>query len=212
MSWRLKRADGATGWPATLTRGELVLRPLSLRDAAAWVELRRRNAAWLTPWESTPPGRRTAEPTVPGYLTYALDQRRLANDGVALPFAITWQGRLVGQVSVASITRGAVQSASIGYWIDEAYAGRGIVPLAVALAVDHCFTAAALHRVEINVRPENTASLRVVAKLGFHDEGIRRGFLYVDGAFRDHAAFALLREDLQPDGLVARLTGDTRRR
>ena len=212
MSRRTKRGEDPTGWPVTLARGDLTLRPLVLRDAAAWVELRRSNAGWLIPWESTPPGRRTAEPSVPGFLTYALDQRRLANDGVALPFAISWQGRLAGQVSVASITRGAVQSASIGYWIDERHAGRGIVPTAVALVVDHCFSAAGLHRLEINVRPENTASLRVVSKLGFREEGIRRGFLYVDGAFRDHVAFALLREDLEPAGLLARLTGETRQR
>ncbi|MDQ1702594.1 MAG: [ribosomal protein S5]-alanine N-acetyltransferase [Frankiaceae bacterium] len=200
----MRHRDASTGWPVTLTAGGLVLRPLVLRDATAWVELRKRNTAWLAPWESTPPGRRVGDPTVAGFFSYALDQRRLAAEGSALPFAIVWHGALVGQISVAAVTRGAVQSASIGYWIDERHAGRGIVPTAVAMVVDHCFTAAGLHRVEINVRPENTASLRVVAKLGFREEGIRRGFLYVDGAFRDHVAFALLHEDVAPAGLLAR--------
>jgi len=200
----VRRHEDSTGWPVTLSSGDVTLRPLLLRDAGAWVALRRRNADWLGPWESTPPGRRTGEPTLAGFVSYALDQRRLANEGSALPFAIVWQGVLVGQLSVASVTRGAVQSASIGYWVDEGHAGRGIVPTAVALAVDHCFTVAGLHRIEINVRPENTASLRVVAKLGFREEGIRRGFLYVDGAYRDHVAFALLHEDVRPGGLLRR--------
>jgi ribosomal-protein-alanine N-acetyltransferase len=198
----VKRREDSTGWPVTLRSGDLTLRPLILRDAPAWVALRTRNADWLGPWESTPPGGHLGEPTLAGFVSYALDQRRLANDGSALPFAILWQGALVGQLSVASVTRGAVQSASIGYWIDEGHAGRGIVPTAVALAVDHCFVVAGLHRIEINVRPENTASLRVVAKLGFREEGLRRAFLYVDGAFRDHIAFALLDEDVRPGGLL----------
>ncbi|MCU1677498.1 MAG: GCN5-related N-acetyltransferase [Frankiales bacterium] len=200
----MSRREDPTGWPATLTAGSLVLRPLVLRDGPAWVALRRRNETWLEPWESTPPGRRAGPPSLSGYVGYVMDQRKLASSGVAMPFAITWDGSLVGQVSVAAITRGAVQSATLGYWVDEAHAGRGIAPAAVALVTDHCLRAARLHRIEINVRPENSASLRVVAKLGFKEEGLRRGFLYVDGAWRDHVTFALLAEDLPPAGLYAR--------
>ena len=77
------------------------------------------------------------------------------------------------------------------------------MPTAVALVTDHCFGAVGLHRIEINIRPENTASLRVVEKLGFRDEGLRRAFLHIDGAWRDHRAFALTAEEL-PGGLVGR--------
>jgi ribosomal-protein-alanine N-acetyltransferase len=111
--------------------------------------------------------------------------------------------RLVGQLTVSSITWGSLRSANIGYWVDEACAGRGITPTAVALAVDHCFGPAALHRVEVCIRPENTASLRVVHKLGFRAEGLRRAYLHIDGAWRDHEAFALTAEDV-PEGLVNR--------
>jgi len=52
---------------------------------------------------------------------------------------IEYQGRFVGQLTVSNIVRGSAQFASIGYWIDEAYAGRGIVTRAVAMAIDHCF-------------------------------------------------------------------------
>lgn len=200
----MRHRDEATGWPVTLRSEDLALRPIVLRDAPAWVALRRRNAEWIGPWESTPPGRHTAEPSVAGFVAYALDQRRLANAGLAMPFAIVSGGEFVGQISVASVTRGAVQSASIGYWIDQGHAGRGLVPTGVALVVDHCLITLGLHRLEINVRPENTASLRVVAKLGFREEGLKRGFLYVDGAFRDHLSFALLHEDVAPVGLLSR--------
>ena len=61
----------------------------------------------------------------------------------------------------------------MGYWIGQSHAGRGIVPTAVAMATDYCLGTLGLHRMEINIRPENAASLRVVEKLGFRDEGLR---------------------------------------
>jgi len=61
-----------------------------------------------------------------------------------------------------------------------------------------------LHRVEVNIRPENAASLRVVEKLGFRDEGLRERYLHIDGAWRDHRTFALTVEDIRPEGLEAR--------
>jgi ribosomal-protein-alanine N-acetyltransferase len=75
---------------------------------------------------------------------------------------------------------------------------------AVALAVDHCFAAAGLHRLEATVRPENQPSLRVLEKLGFRQEGVFLRYLDVAGAWRDHLCFALTTEDI-PNGLVARL-------
>ena len=83
-------------------------------------------------------------------------------------------------------------------------AGRGVVPTAVALVVDHLFDVARLHRVEANVRPENAASRRVVEKLGFRCEGRHERYLYIDGAWRDHLTYALVRDDV-PEGLLRRL-------
>lgn len=111
--------------------------------------------------------------------------------------------RLVGQLTVSSITWGSLRSANIGYWVDETVAGRGITPTAVALAVDHCFRAAGMHRIEVCIRPENAASLRVVHKLGFRAEGLRRAYLHIDGDWRDHEAFALTAEEV-PEGLLSR--------
>ncbi|MGH3660059.1 MAG: GNAT family N-acetyltransferase, partial [Micromonosporaceae bacterium] len=100
-------------------------------------------------------------------------------------------------------TLGSARWAQIGYWIDQAYAGRGIMPTAVALACDHCFFVVGLHRIEINIRPENAASLRVVEKLGFRREGVRPRYLHIDGDWRDHAAYALHAEEV-PEGVLTR--------
>ncbi len=122
-----------------------------------------------------------------------------------LPFMLVYGGRLAGQVNASNIVHGVQRSCTIGYWIDGALAGRGIVPTGLALLIDHCFTQVGLHRVEINIRPENQASLRVVEKLGLRREGFYERYLDIDGAWRDHVAFAITVEELRNEPLLARL-------
>jgi ribosomal-protein-alanine N-acetyltransferase len=131
--------------------------------------------------------------------------RRESRAGRSLPFAVVLDGSLVGQITVANVVRGAFHSASVGYWVARDAAGRGIMPTALALVVDHCFTEVGLHRVEANIRPENGPSLRVVRKLGFREEGRHERFLFIDGAWRDHVSFALTVEDV-PDTLLSRVS------
>jgi ribosomal-protein-alanine N-acetyltransferase len=124
--------------------------------------------------------------------------------GELMPFAVTYEDRLVGQLTVANITWGSACSATIGYWLDRDVAGRGIMPTAVALVTDHCLHAVGLHRIEINIRPENTASLRVVEKLGFRYECVRARLLHINGVWADHRSYALTTEELPAGGLLAR--------
>jgi len=186
-------------WPVELSHGPVLLRPMRWRDAGAWREARLRNEQWLERWEGAPvdapPATWEQRHSRAVFVSVLRAQRRGARAGTSLPLAVTHDGRLVGQVTVSSIVRGAADSGTIGYWIDRDVAGRGITPLAVALVVDHLF-ASGLHRAEISIRPENTASLRVVDKLGFRPEGLHERYLWIDGAWRDHVTFALVREDV----------------
>jgi [ribosomal protein S5]-alanine N-acetyltransferase len=189
------------GWPVRLQDGDVGLRPLRQRDAGRWRELRAANRDWLVQWEATPP-----EPGTPG-LSFRQLVRTLSSEaraGRALPFAVTLDGEMVGQLSVTGIGWGSLRSGHIGYWVGREVAGRGITPTAVALATDHCLWTMGLHRVEVNIRPENAASLRVVEKLGFRDEGLRERYLHIDGAWRDHLSFALTTEDLASESLLDR--------
>lgn len=192
----------APGWPATLSDGAVTLRPLRMRDAPAWMDARRRNMEWLRPWEATPPAGSAAFGTSAAVFTTMTRRLRAeARGGRGLPFVVLYDGTFAGQLNVAGIVRGSVDSAHIGYWVDQRVAGRGVTPTAVALAVDHCFGPVGLHRVEVNIRPENTASRRVVEKLGFREEGLRERYLHIAGDWRDHLSFALVREEL-PNGLL----------
>ena len=156
-----------------------------------WV--RARNAEWLRPWEATSP-----EPAIDAPPTYSAMVRRLrteAREGRTMPFVIAFGGALVGQLTVGGISWGSLRSAHIGYWVDQRVAGRGIMPTAVAMATDHCFEVG-LHRMEINIRPENLASRRVVEKLGFRPEGLRPRYLHIDGDWRDHVMYAITAEEV----------------
>jgi ribosomal-protein-alanine N-acetyltransferase len=122
---------------------------------------------------------------------------------MAMPWVVTYEGRFAGQLTVGAIVWGSARSAQVGYWVDQRIAGRGVMPTAVALVTDHCFGVVGLHRLEVNIRPENAASLRVVEKLGFREEGTRAAFLHIAGAWRDHSSFALTAGEV-PEGLLAR--------
>jgi ribosomal-protein-alanine N-acetyltransferase len=188
------------GWPATLTEPDLldlpvVLRPVRVKDAAVWRDTRVRNAAWLRAWEPTNPETPLYRSSLGPYVSMARTMRREARQGLTVPWVVTYGGRFAGQLTVGSIVWGSARSAQVGYWIDEALAGRGITPTAVAMAMDHCFFVIGLHRIEATIRPENHASRRVVEKLGFREEGLRRRSLHIDGAWRDHLCYAMTAED-----------------
>jgi ribosomal-protein-alanine N-acetyltransferase len=194
------------GWPATLSAGAVVLRPPRLRDGPAWGEIRMRNEAWLRQWEPTFPGSWRDRNGVGSWPPMSGALKRAAKSGTTIPFLVMFGGRLAGQLTIANIVHGSQRSATIGYWVDQMWAGRGITPVAVALAADHCFTTVGLHRVELDIRPENKASLRVAAKLGFRKEGYLERFLDIDNGWRDHVMFALTSEDLGGRTVLSRLS------
>lgn len=202
-------------WPVSpavqIAAGRIELRPLRIEDEHRFMALRVRNSAWLQPWDATTPENPDPRDSAGSFRQMARNLTRSARAGTHLPWLIwfTAEGRspqMIGQLTVGPIIAGSARTTSLGYWLDEGHAGQGITPVAVALAVDHLFFERGLHRVEIAVRPENAASLRVVEKLGFREEGLRLRFLHIHGAWRDHRCFALTREEIG-DGLVARCRG-----
>ena len=183
----------------TLSDGHVTIRPIRIRDARVLENELMRNRAWLRQWEAT-------NPHGPAGFDVKASIRSLqahARSGAGLPFAIEVDGEFAGQLNVSGITYGSLSSATIGYWVAERFAGRGATPTAVALATDHCFFGIGLHRMEICIRPENAPSLRVVQKLGFRYEGLRRRYIHINGDWRDHFCFGLLVEEV-PQGVLRR--------
>lgn len=189
----------------------VLLRPLRADDWDAWREVRLRCRTWLETWEPFPE---------PGAVDPALDREafrtrcnawdRQRHFDAAYGFGIFLaDGRFAGEISVGSVQRGPFQMGYLGYWIDEALAGRGYVPEAVVVALRHCFEALLLHRVEVAIVPRNAPSRRVVEKLGLRNEGVAVGFLQIQGTYEDHVRYAMTAEEWQERGaeLTARFVG-----
>lgn len=193
------------GWPAVLgpvrtAAGDVALRPLSRRDFGAWQRFRLRDRELLQRWEAS-----SADPWARRHSRASWREARAvlsaaARAGGCLPFAITVDGDFAGQVTLGGISRGALCSGWIGYWVGSHVTGKGVATTAVALAVAHAFGPVALHRVEATIDPGNAASLAVVRHLGLREEGLLRRYLDIAGAWRDHLLYALTAEEM-PGGV-----------
>lgn len=192
-------------WPVVLRErtaaGIVTLRPLRIRDAKDWREVRARNADWLSPWEASVPTPSTER--APSFHDMVRRLRDEAREGRGMPFAVLLDGHFVGQLSVGALSMGSYRGCFIGYWVDSDVAGQGVIPTAVAMASDHLFTNVGLHRVELAIRPQNKASIRVAEKLGFRLEGMRERYLHINGEWRDHLIYVANPEDF-PDGVLNR--------
>ena len=172
-----------------LVDGELTLRPFRLRDKKAWKRIRAENREWLRPWEATVPD---ISLRVTGMVTFSKLirlQKKEAYSQKAFAFGMFVGPNFVGQITLGGVIFGALRGAHIGYWIDRNYANRGLTTKAVNMVTDFAFKELELHRIEINIRPENPASIRVAEKCGYLYEGKRLNYLHIDGQWRDHLCY-----------------------
>jgi ribosomal-protein-alanine N-acetyltransferase len=173
-----------------------MLRPLGPPDATAWGEVRRRNEAWLVPWE---PARPSTHPD-PARDRDAFAARCAARDrerqnGTAYAFGLFVDQNVAGEVNLNNVVRGAMQTGTIGYWIDEARAGRSYVAEGVVVLARFAFDELHLHRLEICIIPRNRNSHRVMEKLGFRAEGTALRFLEINGVWEDHVRYGFTLEE-----------------
>lgn len=175
---------------ATITSANVYLRPPRLSDAGAFHAAVRASTALHRGWTSAPgtPARyakfvqryanRSKDPTHAGFLVF-----RREDDA------------LVGVYNFSEIVRGAFQSAYLGYFGFVPLAGQGLMSEGLAAALDIAFGKLKLHRVEVNIQPNNTRSLALATRLGFTREGYSRRYVKISGRWRDHVRFAMLAED-----------------
>jgi ribosomal-protein-alanine N-acetyltransferase len=178
--------------PEPLLRGDgLYLRPAVSGDFSAWVRLRSESREFLTPWEPIWPE---------DDLTRAAFRRRLRRQSdemardEAFSFLIFDAGAdtLLGGLTLGGIRRGVAQSGTLGYWMGAPHAGKGRMTRAVAAAVRFGFSTLRLHRIEAACLSENAASQTLLERNGFQREGLARGYLRINGAWRDHLLYALV--------------------
>lgn len=173
-----------------------MLRPLTPSDFRAWSEVRQRNDEWLTPWEP----RRPSSPFDPTTNREAFEIRCRARDrdrnaGTGFAFGVFVDHRFAGEMNLNNVLRGALQSATIGYWIDRHHAGQSYTSEAVVVLARFAFEFLLLHRLEICIVPRNRNSHRVMEKLGIRDEGVALRYLEINGTWEDHVRYAITAEE-----------------
>lgn len=181
--------------PVTLHGRRVVLRTLNESDWVGWHEVRVRCHDWLVKWEPRSAHAGHLPEDERSFASRCALRERERQLGSGYGFGIFLEQRFVGEITLSSIQRGPLQSAFVGYWIDEAVAGRGLMPESVVTVLQYAFDTLHLHRIEINIIPRNAASRRVVEKLGLRCEGIAERYLEIDGAWEDHARYAVTAEE-----------------
>jgi ribosomal-protein-alanine N-acetyltransferase len=184
--------------PLRLFGRRIMLRPLVATDFEAWSEVRLRNGEWLTKWEPMP----LITSPDPAKSRDAFTHRCAARDrerqsGNAYCMGLFVNNVFTGEVNLNSVMRGAMQSGTIGYWIDEAKAGNSYVSEAVLVLMKFAFEELRLHRMEICIVPRNANSRRVVEKLQLREEGIAERFLEINGVWEDHVRYGFTIEEWQ---------------
>jgi [ribosomal protein S5]-alanine N-acetyltransferase len=182
--------------PPVLAGERVTLRPPTMGDHREWADLRRASRAFLEPWEpSWAPDeleRRAWRQRVHRY-------RREHARGAGMTYLIFENagGRMTGGISMGNIRRGVAQSAQIGYWMGEQYAGKGYMKAAIGLLLDHAFGTMRLNRIEAACIPGNERSIRVLEKAGFQREGLLRSHLRIDGTWQDHFLYAIIADEYE---------------
>ena len=189
---------GSTIDNATFVRGEGVyLRTPEMRDFEQWAALRHLSRTFLTPWEPTWPS---------DDLTRTAFRRRLRRHASeiegdeAYPFYIFRDGddALLGGLTFGQIKRGVAQATTLGYWMGEPFAGKGLMARAVRAATGFAFATLRLHRIEAACLPHNEPSIQLLTRSNFQPEGVARSYLRINGVWQDHLLFALLESDPVP--------------
>jgi [ribosomal protein S5]-alanine N-acetyltransferase len=147
--------------------------------------LRLANRAFLAPFD---PRRDESFFTIEGQLAWLA-----AGNGPR--FAIVEAVAIAGVLSLSGISRGPLQSAIVGYWVDRERNGRGLASRAVSAAIEVAFGELALHRLEAGTLLNNIASQRVLEHNRFRRIGVARKYLLLDGAWRDHLLFERIADD-----------------
>lgn len=99
------------------------------------------------------------------------------------------QSTIIGDIGFSNIVRGAFQSCHLGYSMLHSKINHGYITEALEASIQYVFKEMGLHRIEANVVPRNKPSIKVLEKLGFENEGLRKTYLMINGKWEDHLSF-----------------------
>lgn len=183
-------ADSTDDLPLLRTE-RLVIAHVQPMHADALLDYVRRNDAHFAPWD---PPRPKDLLTVQYHLDRSTQAVANFRARTAVNLVMTMPGapmRIIGTINFNQIFRGPFLSCMLGYRIDAAVQGKGLMFEALTAAIQYVFTEQGLHRIQANYMAENTRSGKLLVRLGFAQEGFAKRYLYINGAWRDHVLTAL---------------------
>jgi ribosomal-protein-alanine N-acetyltransferase len=177
--------------PPALSGDRVMLRVPQMADFEQWAELRGKSRNFLVPWEPVWP---SDDLTKTAFRFRIKRYWRDIEDDLAYPFFIhdVRRDELLGGLTLSNVRRGVAQMASAGYWIGETFSRQGYMTDALRTVVPYAFEHLRLHRLEAACLPANEASIRLLKKCGFIEEGIARKYLKINGRWEDHLLFGLV--------------------
>lgn len=180
-----------------LARGPVLLRAPAMSDYAAWAALRAASRQHLVPFE---PQWTEDELSRSAFRDRLRRYQRDAREDLGYAFMIVRANdrALVGGITLSNVRRGVTQTGTVGYWVGAPFIRRGYASSALAAIIQHGFDELRLHRIEAACMPHNHASLGVLARCGFSQEGLARRLLRINGAWEDHILHAMIAEDPRP--------------
>lgn len=104
--------------------------------------------------------------------------------------AIEYQGELVGTIGWSAQAGWKSHVAEIGYWLGEAYWGRGIATEALRIMTQSALASGECRKLFAQVLAPNTASMRVLQRNGYRLEGILLNEVVKNGRYYDVLHFA----------------------
>lgn len=181
----------------------IYLRVPKMSDFEEWAGLRRASREFLTPWEPVWPE---------DDLTRGAFRRRIRRyerdlheeSGYAFLVFRKNDNAMVGGVTLTNLRRGAAQAGSLGYWMGEAFSGKGYMSAAVSALLPFSHGMLRLRRIEAACLASNVASIRLLEKMNFTREGVARQYLSIAGSWQDHLLFARIATDPLPPLLSPR--------
>jgi ribosomal-protein-alanine N-acetyltransferase len=171
----------------------IYIRRLEMDDLHLLLDLRVRNREFFQPFEPLTPD---SHYTIEGHreILEKIQSNWENRSGYGFGIFLNSNCQLIGRVNLSNVVRGAWESCTMGYFLDEIYNGQGFTTEAVHLAIGFAFGPAELHRVQAAAMPRNVGSIQVLEKVGFRYDGFSEYYLKINGIWEHHNLYSITRE------------------
>lgn len=192
--------------PHSFEGDRIYVRPPRKEDWEIWYYVRQRSRNHLEPWEATWLDSHMTEEYFHKWIRQ--QKKKRSHDQSYFHFIFLKEtNELMGAINIIHVLRGIAQTASLGYWIGKEFSGNGFMSEAMSLILPYGYDTLRLHRYQAAVLKQNHASIALLKKYGFRQEGVAEKFLHVNGKWRDHLIFALTKEEWEKGSGRTKSTG-----